>query len=168
MKTALRMTAIALTLGVVGVATAEAQTNNASVQATATVQQPINVTGARDLAFGNVFPGVNQSVAVTDPNSGLWSVTGQVSGNVQLTFGLPATLSDGTNTMPIGTYVGHWNQSNSPVGGTGFTPSAGSTNAQLHAVTGEAYVFIGATVSPATNQPAGTYSGTLSMTVVYF
>jgi uncharacterized protein DUF4402 len=168
MKTALRMTVIALTLGVVGVATAEAQTNNASVQATATVQQPINVTGARDLAFGNVFPGVNRSVAVTDPNSGRWDVTGQVSGTVQLTFGLPATLSDGTNTMPIGTYVGHWNQSNSPVGGTGFTPSAAPTNAQLHAVTGEAYVFIGATVSPATNQPAGAYSGMLSMTVVYF
>lgn len=168
MKTALRMTAIALALGVMSVARAEAQTNNASIQATAQVQQPINVSGARDLAFGNVFPGVNKSIPVTDPNSGRFDVTGQASANVQLTFSLPATLSDGTNSMPIATYAGHWNQTNSPVGGTGFTPSAAPTNAQLHAVTGEIYVFVGASVSPATNQPAGLYTGSLSMTVVYF
>jgi hypothetical protein len=168
MKTAMRMTAIALTLGVLGVATAEAQTNNATVDATATVLQPINVTGARDLAFGNVFPGVNASIPVTDPNSGLWAVTGQAAGNVQLTFGLPATLTSGANSMPIGTYVGHWNPANSPIGGTNFDPTTAPINAQLDIVTGELYVFIGATVSPAVNQASGAYSGTLSMTVVYF
>jgi hypothetical protein len=149
--------------GVVG----QAQTNNAGIQASAVVQTPINVAGARDLAFGNAFPGVDKAIPVTDPNSGRWDVTGQASANVQLTFALPATLSDGTNTMPIGTYSAHHNTSNSPSGGSSFTPSAAPTNAVLSAG-GALWVFIGATVSPATNQPAGTYSGTLSMTVVYF
>lgn len=167
MKTAMRMTATVLTLGLLGVATAEAQSNNASISATALVQAPISVTAGRDLAFGNVFPGLNSTVAVTDPNSGRWDVTGQMGASVQLTFGLPATLS-GPTTMPIATYTAHWNQSNSPVGGTDFTPSAAPTNAQLDPVTGQLYVFIGATVSPAANQPAGLYGGTLSMTVVYF
>lgn len=167
MKTALRSTVAAIALTMVGVVAARAQTNNASIQATAVVQQPINVTGARDLAFGNVFPGVNKSIPVTDPNSGRWDVAGQANANVQLTFNLPATLSDGTNTMPIGTYAAHHNTSNAPTGGTDFTPSAAPANATLSG-TGGLFVFIGATVSPATNQPAATYSGLLSMTVVYF
>lgn len=167
MKTALRSMVAVIALTMVGVVAASAQTNNASILATATVQQPINVAGARDLAFGNVFPGVSKVIPVTDPNSGRWDVTGQVSANVQLTFNLPGTLSDGANTMPIGTYTAHHNTVNSPSGGTDFTPSAAPTNAVLSG-TGGLFVFIGATVSPASNQSAGAYSGTLSMTVVYF
>ena len=167
MKTALRSTLVAIALTIVGVVAAAAQTNNASIQATAVVQQPINVTGARNLVFGNVFPGVNKVLAVTDPNSGRWDVAGQADANVQLTFALPATLSDGTNSLPIGTYAAHYNTSNAPTGGTDFTPSAAPTTAVLSG-TGGLWVFVGATVSPATNQPAGNYSGTLSMTVVYF
>jgi hypothetical protein len=167
MKTACRGTVAALLLTLVGVAAVGAQSNNASIQATALVQQPINVTGARNLAFGDVFPGVNKSIPVTDPNSGRWDVTGQAGAAVQLTFGLPATLSDGTNSLPIGTFVAHHNTSNSPTGGTDFTPSAAPTNATLSGA-GGLWVFVGATVSPATNQPAGSYSGLLSMTVIYF
>ena len=167
MTTALRSTVAVLTLMVLGTVAAAAQSNSGTIQATATVQQPINVTGARDLAFGNVFPGINKSIPVTDPNSGRWDVAGQANANVQLTFGLPATLSDGTNTMPIASFAGHHNTANSPSGGTGFTPSAAPTNAALSG-TGALWVFIGATVSPATNQPAGAYTGSLSMTVVYF
>jgi spore coat protein U-like protein len=167
MKTALRRTVVAIALMTGGVVAAEAQTNSASIQATAVVQQPINVTGARNLLFGNVFPGINKAIPVTDPNSGRWDVMGQAGASVQLTFALPATLSDGTNTLPIGTYAGHHNTSNAPAGGTDFTPSAAPTNAVLSG-TGEMWVFVGASVSPATNQPAGSYAGTLSMTVVYF
>ncbi|HXF96535.1 MAG TPA: DUF4402 domain-containing protein [Gemmatimonadales bacterium] len=167
MNTALRSTLAATALAMLAAGAAQAQSNNASIQATAQVQQPINVTGARDLAFGNVFPGVSKAIPVTDPNSGRWDVTGQAGANVQLTFNLPATLSDGTNTLPIGTYTAHHNTTNAPTGGTDFTPSAAPTSAVLSG-SGQLFVFIGATVSPATNQPAGTYSGTLSMTVVYF
>ena len=167
MKTVLRTTMAGLVLTLASTVAAVAQTNSATIQATALVQQPINVTGARDLAFGNVFPGVNKAIPVTDPNSGRWDVVGQANANVQLTFTLPATLSDGTNTMPIASYAAHHNTSNSPSGGTSFTPSGAPTNAVLSG-TGALWVFIGATVSPATNQPAGSYSGSLSMTVVYF
>jgi len=169
MKTALRTTLAAIALIGTTAVGIEAQTNSASIQATATVQQPINVTGAADLAFGNVFPGVNATVAVTAGGAGRWNVTGQAVAPVQLTFGLPATLSDGgSNTLPIATFTGHWNNTAaSPSGGTNFTPSAAPTSSTLGAA-GELYVYIGATVSPATNQAAGVYSGSLSMTVVYF
>ena len=39
--------------------------NNASATVSATVQQPITVTKNSDLSFGNVFPGVDKSIAVT-------------------------------------------------------------------------------------------------------
>src|SRR3989442_9034492 len=61
----------------------QAQTNNASITATANVQTPINVLGAQQLSFGNVFPGVNKTVAATDlTNAGRFDVTGQASSPV--------------------------------------------------------------------------------------
>ena len=168
MNTTLRSSVVALTLLGAVVATGWAQTNNASIQATATVQQPVNVTGAADLDFGNVFPGVNKSVAVSDGGAGRWDVTGQSGTSVELTFSLPAALSDGTNSLSIGTYTGHWNNvSASPSGGTAFTPSGGASNATLGGA-GQLYVYIGATVTPTTTQAAGVYTGSLSMTVAYF
>lgn len=167
MNAIMRSAVAAVALLVLGAA-AHAQSNNASIQATADVQQPINVAGAADLAFGNVFPGLNKTIAVTDPSAGRWNVNGQASANVELTFSLPASLSDGTNPLAIGTYTGHWNNTAaSPSGGTSFTPSGAATSAVLGAA-GELYVYIGATVSPTSTQPAGSYSGSLSMTVVYF
>ncbi|HEY7194690.1 MAG TPA: hypothetical protein VH439_13205, partial [Gemmatimonadales bacterium] len=58
----------------------QAQTNNASITATASVQTPINVVGAQQLNFANVFPGVNKTVAATDlVNAGRFDVTGQAN-----------------------------------------------------------------------------------------
>src|SRR6267142_916368 len=80
MNTASKLTLAALALTVLGTAAAQAQVNNASITATATVQQPINVTGAQSLNFGNVFPGVAKTIAATDgTNAGRWDVSGQAS-----------------------------------------------------------------------------------------
>src|SRR5881396_2383957 len=85
----------------------QAQSNNASITATASVQTPINVLGAQQLNFGNVFPGVNKTVNATDlTNGGRFDVTGQASTPVTLSFTLPATLSSAGNTMPIVSYTG--------------------------------------------------------------
>ena len=146
--------------------TARAQ-NNASANVTATVQQPITVTKNNDLSFGNVFPGVAKSIAVTAGGAAKFTVAGQVSTPVNLTFTLPATLASGGNTLPIGTWTGEYNTSDSPTGGTSFTPSASATTATLH-TDGSLYVYVGATASPAAAQVAGSYSGTLALTVVYF
>jgi hypothetical protein len=145
---------------------AQAQTNNASITATASVQTPINVVGAQQLAFGNVFPGVNKTVAATDlTNAGRFDVTGQASTPVTLSFTLPATLSSGGNTMPIVSYTGVHAQDNVQTAGTGFAPASGATPT-LNA-SGQLWVWVGAQVQPATNQAAGVYTGSITMTVVY-
>lgn len=147
---------------------AAAQSANGSIQATAFVYRPLAVASGADLQFGDVFPGVDKTVGVTDAGAGRLDITGQTSAPVSMTFALPAVLSDGGNTLPIGSWTGHWNTASAPTGGTDFTPSGASTNAALSAdVIGALYVFIGAQVQPAAAQAAGSYSGTVSVTVVY-
>ena len=146
--------------------TLQAQTNNASITATASVQTPINVVGAQPLSFGNVFPGVNKTVAATDlTNAGRFDVTGQANSPVTLSFTLPATLSSAGNTMPIVSFTGVHAQNNLQTGGTAFSPVAGATPS-LNG-TGGLWVWVGAQVQPATNQAAGVYTGSITMTVVY-
>ena len=166
MQTAKRIAVVALFV-LAGSTVLQAQTNNASINVTATVQQPINVTGANTLAFGNVLPGVNSTVGVASASAGRFDVTGQASTPVSMTFVLPTNLTDGTNLLPIGSYTGVWSNgaAPSPVG-TAFTPSAVATAATLGA-TSNLFVYVGATVTPAVNQPAGVYAGTVQMTVVY-
>ncbi|MEO8294021.1 MAG: DUF4402 domain-containing protein [Gemmatimonadota bacterium] len=166
MRITSRAFATIATAMIIGVASAEAQTQTASILATATVQQPINVVGAVNLAFGNVFPGVPKTMAVAVAGAGRFDVTGQASSPVLITFVLPTNLTSGANNLPIGTWTGHRNTVNNPTTGTNFTPSAGTTNATFSAG-GLLFVFVGATVTPATNQAAGAYSGSVTMTVTY-
>jgi spore coat protein U-like protein len=155
-----------LALVVIGAAAAQAQTNTGSITATATVQTPINVVGAQGLNFTSVFPGVNKTVAATDlVNAGRFDVTGQNSATVNLSFTLPTTLAAGANTMPIAGFTGIHALLSTQAGGVAFTPSAGTSTALSG--TGLLYVWLGAQVQPATNQAAGVYTGTVTMTVVY-
>ena len=153
---------IATTLAAAGVAQAQ---NNASITVSANVQTPITVSAASNLDFGNVFPGVNKTVAVTDAAAGRFNVTGQASAPVSLTFVLPANLTDGGNLLPIANWTGNHNTSAAPTG-TGFTPSAAATPAALSGA-GQLFVYLGAQVTPSVSQVAGNYTGTVQMTVVY-
>jgi hypothetical protein len=154
-----------LTVALLAVSAVAQAQNNASISVTASVQQPITVTAGNALAFGNVFPGIASTVAVSSANAGTFSVAGQGSAGVLITFVLPTNLTSGGNNLPIGTWTGNWNTTNAPTG-TNFTPSASNTAATLSG-TGAMYVFLGATVTPAVNQVAGSYAGTVSMTVIY-
>jgi hypothetical protein len=165
MRNVTRLTLVVAALVLTSTA-AQAQTNNASITATASVQTPINVVGAQQLSFGNVFPGVNKAVAATDlTNGGRFDVTGQASSPVNLSFTLPATLSSGGNTMPIVNYTGMHALLATQAGGIAFTPSAGAS--PTLSGTGALFVWVGAQVQPATNQVAGVYTGSITMTVVY-
>jgi hypothetical protein len=145
---------------------AEAQ-NNASATITATVQQPITVTKNNDLSFGNVFPGVDKSIAVTAGGAAKFTVAGQASTAVNLTFSTPATIASGGNNLALASWTGHYSGTDLPTGGTSFTPSPSATSATLNG-SGALYVYVGATAQPTTTQAAGSYSGNVTMTVVYF
>ena len=162
-RSTLSLAALALVLGATAL---QAQTNSANITATATVQTPINVVGAQQLNFGNVFPGVNKTVAATDlTNGGRFDVTGQASAPVTISFTLPATLASGANTMPIDTYTGVHADNAAQTGGVAFNPVTGASPAL--SATGGLFVWVGARVVPATNQAQGVYTANITMTVVY-
>jgi hypothetical protein len=164
MRTTMKLMTGLVALSILGVSAAAAQ-NNAQITVSANVQTPITVVAANNLDFGNVFPGVNKTVAVTDAAAGAFNVTGQASAPVSLTFVLPANLSAGAALLPIGNWTGNHNTSAAPTG-TGFTPSAAATAATLSPV-GQLFVYVGAQVTPGVSQAAGVYTGTVQMTVVY-
>src|SRR5256712_5366579 len=144
----------------------QAQADHATIPATANVQAPINVLGAQQLSFGNVFPGVNKTVAATDlTNAGRFDVNGQASSPVTISFTLPATLGSAGNTMPIVSYTGVHAQNNAQTGGTAFSPAAGASPS-LNAY-GALWGWGGAEVQPAPDQAAGGHTGSITMTVVY-
>ncbi|MBA3498123.1 MAG: DUF4402 domain-containing protein [Gemmatimonadales bacterium] len=161
-----RVTSLILGVSVLLSAQAMAQ-NNASATVSAVVQQPVTVTKNNDLSFGNVFPGVNKAIAVTAGGAAKFTVAGQASTPVNLTFSVPVTIPSGGNTLALNTWTGHHAITDVTSGGTTFTPSASATTATL-SVLGNLYVYVGATAAPTTTQAAGTYSGSMTMTVVYF
>ena len=69
MRTATVLSALVAAGLTVGAATAEAQTS-ASIQATATVLSALTVAAGNNLVFGNVTPGVNKTIAITDGGAG--------------------------------------------------------------------------------------------------
>jgi hypothetical protein len=155
----------AVVLGLcLGTTALNAQTS-ATIQATATVLSALTVVAGTNLQFGNVTPGVNKTILATGAGAGRFDVTGSSAAPVNLTFTLPVNLVSGGNNLPIGTWTGVWNSINNPSGGTAFTPSAAATLAAPAATT--LFVFVGAQVSPAAAQVAGSYSGNVVMSVVY-
>jgi hypothetical protein len=139
---------------------------SANINAVANVFQAITVTGAQTLDFGNVFPGVNKTIPVTAGTAGRFDLTGQGSAPVQLTFTLPINLTSSGNNLPIGTWTGCTNPTNTTASCTGFTPS-GTATASAFGAPGNLFVFVGATVSPGAGQAAGTYTGTVTLTANY-
>src|SRR5205814_1258252 len=150
MYNASKLAFAALALVLTGVIAAQGQVNG-SMLATAQVQPPITVSGTQNLSFGNVFPGVAKAVAYTDAaNAGKFSVAGQASTPVTYSFTLPTNLTSGGNNLPIGSWLGYENTSNSTSGGSGITPSAAPTSSTLSG-SGALFFFVGATVTPRTS-----------------
>jgi hypothetical protein len=67
--------------------------------------------------------------------------------------------------MPIANFTGIYSTTVTQTSPISFTPSAGA-NPTLSAG-GALFVWVGAQVQPAITQAAGTYTGTVTMTVVY-
>ena len=139
---------------------------SASITASASVFQPITINGARNLDFANVFPGVSKSVAISAATSGRFDITAQASQPVSLTFTLPTNLTSGANNLVVNSWTGCWNGTNTTTGCTGFTPSSTATNATVGGAS-TLFVFVGGTVVPTAAQVAGTYTGTVTLTVAY-
>lgn len=139
---------------------------SAQIQAQATVVTPLVVTAGQNLQFGNVFQGVNKTVAFGDAASGRFSITGFNTSQVALTFTLPGTLASGGNNLAIDSWDVRVNGTNAPAGATALSVTSG-TPVNTNLVAGNLFVFMGARVLPTAAQAAGSYSGTITLAAAY-
>lgn len=164
MQTGLRTAFGALALAVLA---SDASAQGASVVASATVEQPLAVSGVRSLDFGSVFAGVKKSIAYGAATGAKVSLIGVADADVNFSFTLPTALTSGGNTLPIGGWTGCHNTVDAAAACTTFTPSSSAATARLSAELGTLYVFIGATVSPTGTQLQGSYTGSVTITATY-
>ena len=136
-----------------------------SAQVTATVNAVISVTTDANLVFGNVVKGVPKTVLSTEANAAAFTITAEPSTPTVLTVTFPSNLVNGANNLPFTGETPVYNSTQTQTGATAYgslTGGTASTNAS-----GNLYVYIGGTVSPAVNQASGNYSGTINVSVVY-
>lgn len=120
----------------------------------------------RPLTFGQIFAGQTRTIGPTQANAAYFSF----SATLTIGFGIvvPTELKrvGGTETMPItfksGDGLYRINNSD-PAGATAFNPSTGALSLALLSV--PVHVWVGGSISPATNQRPGSYSGLITITV---
>ena len=131
--------------------------------------QSTGVTGVRGLAFGTVFPGVSRVVVRTDAaNSGQFDLKAHPGATASLTFLLPAVMTGpagATMTLVFGANDAGFSASQSINSQVAFDPRT----PYLATFSGNrASVFLGGRANPSTAQRAGNYTGTITLTVVFF
>jgi hypothetical protein len=159
----------ALLAGTMTTAQAQATPATASINAQAVVQTALTASTARGLDFGATFGGIARTVLPTDVTSGEVTLTGGANAEVAVTFtSLPATLTGPGTPIPLayGAGAAAHNAAGTRAGATTFDPSVGGTT-RLNAATGLLSVYLGGTVTPAANQTAGTYTGTVNLSAAY-
>lgn len=131
-------------------------------------QRPLTVQSVRSLTFGTLLAGVNKSVLRTDAiNGGQLDISGPKNVQVLLTFTLPASMTGPTGaTLPLsfGSNDGGWSPPQQVGTQVAFDPRVPFT-APLDQ-NGKVSVYLGGTAQPAASQRAGSYTGTITLTVV--
>lgn len=134
----------------------------------AEAQRPLTVQGTRSLAFGSLLAGVNKTVLRTDAvNGGQLDISGPKNAQVMLSFTFPAAMTGPAGaTLPLsfGATDGGWSPPQQVGSQVAFDPRVPFT-APLDQ-NGKVSVYLGGTAKPTANQKAGSYTGTITLTVV--
>ena len=127
------------------------------------------VTGRDDLNFADVVAGVPASITRKDSHrAGTFWIRGSSNAEVLLTLTLPSFLGGPAGAqLPItfGSDDAGFNWQQQPGQATGFNPAVPRI-ARL-GNNGHGWVFLGGTVRPNMGQRAGSYLGTVVLTVAY-
>ena len=159
MKKTLAIAALALLVA------GAAQAQTASITATAVVAGPLGLTSSSNLDFGTVIPGTARVVdPLANTSAGTFVFAGGANAQLSLTWVFPATLTDGTNTMPV-TFAPVYNTTNVQGSAVALTTPVDLT--RRLSGTGTGYIWVGGTVTPAAGQVANTYTGTVQLTYGY-
>jgi hypothetical protein len=152
-------------------AVAQAQlTSTATVTISATVSASLAASNGGNLAFGTVIQGgAATTILPSAGTAGKVSIVGANNAGITITATtLPATLTNGANTLGVSAYNYCYSQNNSngTCGSGTSIASGGSAAAANLSGTGNGYFWLGATLAaPSAAQVVGAYSGTVTITV---
>lgn len=166
--------ALAASVAVLGAASAPSFAASTTAQATANVLTPIAINKTADLVFGKFIAsgagsvtistsGARTSTGVTEvagitPAAATFDITGQASTTYSIsTAGTSANLTSGSDTMALALV--------SDLTGGGAT--SGTVASGTLSGGGAQTVYVGGVLTVGAAQPAGSYSGTISMAVDY-
>ena len=158
--------ALALVALVAFPAVVSAQTATATINATAIVQSAVTFSNTANLDFGAaITPG--SGATVTPANGG----KAMVSYNVPTTVTVSGTaLANGAASLPVSYSCAQATTGTNPAP-TAFagTCAAGYTTALVGNFQTDHWIYIGGVIAAAatTSAPAGTYTGTVTLTATY-
>jgi hypothetical protein len=184
MKTKFKvLIAAALFVGLGSSAFAQTVTANTTMTASATILSNLAIVKNVDLTFGQVSnsktPTMNANSATkTDVGEaatlGKFTVTGLAGASVQVDFTGPTLdLTNGGSSIVFTPSVYRTEKSTLAYGETGITTGSSyninSSVVEAQSVAGTDYFYVGGNivVGTAAEDPAGTYTGTFTMTVTY-
>ncbi len=108
---------------------------------------------------------VTTTVATNDAGAAEFIISGEAGKEVTLDFTFDPTITGVGDPIAV-TYSGESGTTATPSGTSNHDTSTTLT-ANLEATSGDLYFWVGAAVTPAVNQAAGTYSGNLQVDVSY-
>ena len=124
-------------------------------------------TKLNNLSFGTILTGTTSTVTLTSGNAAEWQYHQTLALVTSFTFTLPTamTRTGGGGSIPLtfcSTCAAYRGTTNDPSGATTFNPASGTTTpVSLSNV----YVWLAASVTPPLNQPPGSYSASVTLTV---
>lgn len=131
--------------------------------------RPLSAFGRQDLTFGMLFAGAPVTVSRLDPAaSGQFEVRGQRLTEVRIDLTLPLALLSGSGAqlpLQFGAGDGGFSTDAAIASSRAFDPRVPLVT-QL-ANTGRLYIFLGGTALPGSQQAAGIYAATITLTVAY-
>jgi len=126
--------------------------------------QKLRISYFRDLDFGNILLGVNETVVETSPNAGKFIIESVPPVYVTITFSMPAFLVNGINQIPI-SFTGTRNMNpDDNVPGEPFNPFIG-TDFTFDPHKKIVYIRLGGTITVSTILPAGLYQSSIMIIV---
>lgn len=155
---------------------------SASVTASATIVTPITAAATAPLAFGTIAKGATATISATGSNAGAVTFSGDEADNI--TISVPATCTITTTsgagasmTVTLNRAALRVNTTSAQGTAVSLDASSGSATTALSADgsgdgvssdgLGQAYVWIGGSVTPTAVQQRGSYSGSFTVSAAY-
>ncbi len=157
---------------------------SAAPTSSATITTPITASATAPLAFGTITKGATATVAADNVSAAAFNFSGDERDNITVT--VPASLSIATTAGAGGSMTVTLNRAamrysplgNIPANGAQSVDASSGTvavdlsmdnqgNATNNDGLGQAFMWIGGSVTPAATQQRGSYSGTFTVSAAY-